>query len=568
MRTRLTVSVVLAVLINLVHVVPGLTHSESEWYQQSAFGNVVFTDPDLRVSADGKTLLWHTEASAPLCFSYGNTSSHWPAPGYLMQQVRRVDRAGIGVGTWQNWDPFSAEYTRCSSGRYFSESSRNLSGSNQWWPFWEVRLVHPSDTTLGDSARTYMHARTTAMGKATCAPSDFHLLRSTSNYLVVAWDDCLVEERAFEVQRSTDSGATWTLVSSNPSYKLYFKDEQVTAGQSYAYRVRSLGTSGASPWSYAVSGMTLGDTGTGWHADKNKYGSVSFPNPRLRVSSSGQSLLWTKVAEAPSCSSHEWGGDGYVYMQIRKLDASGNPLGNWLDNDPFSPQYTTATTCNATRGRWSAEVSFPLYGDRANWPYWELRYIPEWQKTFQSPTVYMEARTSTVGTATTSVAPAPEVLDANDPVMDVIERDCSLAPDLMKECVYEIMREYSLVGPIQVEHCHYTTSGAACQRTQFVFSQPATDPPVVDDEDPSQPPQDWPHDWHGTGPEGSPEGAWVNEATNESMHPDFGTHPPPPVGKGDHWDWIDPQGKVWERPRGGSKWYPKDDEWWKFSQYL
>jgi len=59
--------------------------------------------------------------------------------------------------------------------------------------------------------------------------------------------------------------------------------------------------------------------------------------------------------------------------------------------------------------------------------------------------------------------------------------------------------------------------------------------------------------WHGNGPPGSAHGAWYNEATQETFHPDF-DHPPP---KGPHWDYIHRPTKYAETHYLDGTWEPK-----------
>ena len=53
------------------------------------------------------------------------------------------------------------------------------------------------------------------------------------------------------------------------------------------------------------------------------------------------------------------------------------------------------------------------------------------------------------------------------------------------------------------------------------------------------PPPGW--EWRGSGPPGSSDGSWYNPSTGEYLHPD--PQHPDPIGP--HWDYRDPQGKLW-----------------------
>ena len=104
--------------------------SGSEWYEEyGEMPGVHFWDPDLRV--EGNDLVWNAEASGPGCYLQADPSTHWPSPGYVYMEVRRLDENGEPDEDWRGVNPFSPTSTSCSlGGHYLSVESTSLSGDN------------------------------------------------------------------------------------------------------------------------------------------------------------------------------------------------------------------------------------------------------------------------------------------------------------------------------------------------------------------------------------------------------------------------------------------------------
>lgn len=169
------------------------------------------------------------------------------------------------------------------------------------------------------------------------------------------------------------------------------------------------------------------------------------------------------------------------------------------------------------------------------------------------------------------VCEPPVVVPDSQAFLDAAGGNCVIGASSFtaaQSCMFQLMPTFSVVSA-QVTICEEQYEMViACQR--FFFTAPASEPPVVDDDDPSVMPEGPGWSWEG-GPGSQPGdslGAWHRRLTGESMHPEYGTHALPPTHKGDHWDWIDGRGGKWERPRGGKVWYPKGQVWWKFENYL
>lgn len=77
------------------------------------------------------------------------------------------------------------------------------------------------------------------------APSGLTTTAVASSYVDLAWTDNSTNETGFLVQRSTDSGATWTDLSTQPTDATTYSDTSVVASTTYRYQVVATNAAGS-----------------------------------------------------------------------------------------------------------------------------------------------------------------------------------------------------------------------------------------------------------------------------------------------------------------------------------
>lgn len=83
------------------------------------------------------------------------------------------------------------------------------------------------------------------------APENVVAERVGESQIDLTWDDVAVDEEAYEIERSTDDGETWTLIRvTNPNVNQY-TDFDTAEGHEYFYRIRAVNIVGESEWVYA-----------------------------------------------------------------------------------------------------------------------------------------------------------------------------------------------------------------------------------------------------------------------------------------------------------------------------
>ena len=98
---------------------------------------------------------------------------------------------------------------------------------------------------------------------------------SAGGGVTLTWTDQSASELWFEVQRSADSGTTWTTIGRAGFDTTIFTDATAAAGTTYTYRVRGVNFDGAGPFSNTASSMG-GTGGNPLPADFNTDGKVNF----------------------------------------------------------------------------------------------------------------------------------------------------------------------------------------------------------------------------------------------------------------------------------------------------
>lgn len=80
-------------------------------------------------------------------------------------------------------------------------------------------------------------------------PSNLTAVVQSVNEVLLSWSYSSADEAGFTVERRTPPSASWQQVASVPSGRTAYRDTALTAGTTYAYRVRAENNAGASAWS-------------------------------------------------------------------------------------------------------------------------------------------------------------------------------------------------------------------------------------------------------------------------------------------------------------------------------
>ena len=120
----------------------------------------------------------------------------------------------------------------------------------------------------------WIRTDSTTTASAPSAPSSVSATATSATTIDVAWADVDGED-GYELERSSDSGATWTHVAKVGVGVLGYADSGLIGSTAYTYRVRGYNAAGASAWTLsnvettpAASGITL--RSAGWK-DKGEH---------------------------------------------------------------------------------------------------------------------------------------------------------------------------------------------------------------------------------------------------------------------------------------------------------
>jgi hypothetical protein len=94
------------------------------------------------------------------------------------------------------------------------------------------------------------------------APSGLSAAALSASEIALAWQDNAADATGFELERSSDGGNSWSLVATPPAGTADWTDTGLAAATFYLYRVRALGTGGASAWADAAGATTAAPPAT------------------------------------------------------------------------------------------------------------------------------------------------------------------------------------------------------------------------------------------------------------------------------------------------------------------
>ena len=88
------------------------------------------------------------------------------------------------------------------------------------------------------------------------APSDLAATALSHTEIALTWSDNAADETGYELERSTDGGASWSLLASLGSNAAGYSDQGLSPSTAYAYRVRATGAGDPSDYSAVASATT------------------------------------------------------------------------------------------------------------------------------------------------------------------------------------------------------------------------------------------------------------------------------------------------------------------------
>ena len=180
----------------------------------------------------------------------------------------------------------------------------------------------------------------------------------TESRIDISWDDNSLDETIFKVERTDDSGATWTQITTTLADEPSYKDYSVTTGTTYSYRVRAYNAVGnsaysntitLSPLSVPLAPNNLTATAVGpnqidiaW--SDNSSDEVGFKLQRTTDPSSSMSwgTIYTAAAGETSYSDTSVTGNTTYYYRIFAYNDVGNSGYSDTNSDTTPPNIPTA----------------------------------------------------------------------------------------------------------------------------------------------------------------------------------------------------------------------------------
>jgi hypothetical protein len=191
------------------------------------------------------------------------------------------------------------------------------------------------------------------------APTDLAATALSHDEIALSWTDNAADETGYELERSTDAGASWSLLASPGADVSAYTDQGLAASTAYSYRVRAIGVGDASAYSAVASAVTdlapvyppAAPTGLGAQALSETAIALSWADNaadetgyELERSTDG-GLNWSQAAALPA-DAQGWtdtaltAGTYYLY-RVRAQGVGGasgysNEAGATTDTPPLS----------------------------------------------------------------------------------------------------------------------------------------------------------------------------------------------------------------------------------------
>lgn len=149
----------------------------------------------------------------------------------------KIERSLYGSKTFQQIATVNSNVT--------SYGDTNLASATQY----EYRIRAYNEG--GNSAYSTTISATTMA--APNAPTNLVGTAVTDSRIDISWNDNSLDETIFKVERSDDSGVTWTQIATTFADERSYKDYGVVTGTTYSYRVRAYNAIGNSAYSNTIS---------------------------------------------------------------------------------------------------------------------------------------------------------------------------------------------------------------------------------------------------------------------------------------------------------------------------
>ena len=123
-------------------------------------------------------------------------------------------------------------------------------GTTYYW-----RIVSKTMANLGTAGPTWSFS-TAGSQAPPVAPTGLTATATSPSQINLGWNDVNGED-GYRIERSTNGSSGWTEIGSTGSNQTAYSDLQLTAQQTYYYRIRAVNSSGFSPYSNIASATTL-----------------------------------------------------------------------------------------------------------------------------------------------------------------------------------------------------------------------------------------------------------------------------------------------------------------------
>jgi len=170
--------------------------------------------------------------------------------------------------------------------------------------FYKIRSVATGTTSSWSAEISGTTAAQPTAVSVPAQPTAVSVFSATSNSLLVSWTLSDTSILYFEVQMSSDAGATWTTIASQTDAITAnsFVAKNLLSSMNYAFKVRGVNSKGAGAWSANATGMTLAAT-----TSTNPPASAPSLQPGL-ITQTSIEVKWLTVADAKTYQLQYKGG--------------------------------------------------------------------------------------------------------------------------------------------------------------------------------------------------------------------------------------------------------------------
>ncbi len=88
------------------------------------------------------------------------------------------------------------------------------------------------------------------------APTNLAVTATSKTSINLSFTDNSFDESGFRLEKSTNAGATWSLIATLPANQTTFSDQNLSCGSNYAYRVKAYNSAGESAYSNNINTAT------------------------------------------------------------------------------------------------------------------------------------------------------------------------------------------------------------------------------------------------------------------------------------------------------------------------